>query len=102
MSGLPDTEVRFRMEEREWDTRNVNDNNYEDVNETIEKPRKDIHANGEGNMRDRMGGINGQGMFRGAPNGGFYDDHRYKMSIKPEPYDGRGTGRNIFLILRYA
>ena len=27
-------------------------------------------------------------MFRGAPNGGFHDDHRYKMSIKPEPYDG--------------
>jgi hypothetical protein len=47
MSGLPDTEVRFRMEEREWDTRNENDNNYEDANETIEKPRKDIHANGD-------------------------------------------------------
>jgi hypothetical protein len=23
-----------------------------------------------------------------APNGGFHDDHRYNMSIKPEPYDG--------------
>jgi hypothetical protein len=35
-----------------------------------------------------MRGVNGQGMFRGAPNGGFHDDHRYKMSIKPEHYDG--------------
>ena len=41
----------------------------------------------KGDTRDRMRGVNGQGMFRGAPNGGFHDDHRYKMSIKPEPYD---------------
>ena len=39
-------------------------------------------------MRDRMGGVKGQGMLRGAPNGGFHDNHRYKLSIKPEPYDG--------------
>jgi hypothetical protein len=56
-----------------------------------------IHARGEGDMRDRMRGVNGQGMFRGAPNGRFHDDHRYKMSIKPEPYDGGRTGRHIFL-----
>jgi hypothetical protein len=42
-----------------------------------------MHVHGEGDTRDKMRGINGQGMFRGAPNGGFYDDHRYKMSIKP-------------------
>jgi hypothetical protein len=89
MSESPENEVRFRTEEREGGTRHDNDNNYEDANETIEEPREDIHAHGEGDMRDRMRGINGQGMFRGAPNGRFHDDHRYKMSIKPEPYNGR-------------
>ena len=81
MSESPDNEVRFRTEEREGGTRHENNNNYEDANETIEEPRQDIHAHGEGDTR----GVNGQGMFRGAPNGGFHDDHRYKMSIKPEP-----------------
>ena len=85
MSESPDNEVRFRTEEREGGTRHENNNNYEDANETIEEPRQDIHAHGEGDMRDRMRGVNGPGMFRGAPNGGFHDDHRYKMSIKPEP-----------------
>jgi hypothetical protein len=47
-----------------------------------------MHVHGEGDTRDKMRGINGQGMFRGAPNGGFHDDHRYNMFIKPEPYDG--------------
>ena len=31
-------------------------------------------------MRDRMGGVTGQGMLRRGPNGGFHDDHRYKLS----------------------
>jgi hypothetical protein len=87
ISESPENEVRFRTEEREGGTRHDNDNNY-DANETIEEPREDIHAHGEGDMRDRMRGVNGQGMFRGAPNGRFHDDHRYKMSIKPEPYNG--------------
>jgi hypothetical protein len=73
MSESPDNEVRCRTEEREGGTRYKNDNNYEDANETIEEPRQDIHAHGEEDMRD---------------NGGFHDDHRYKMSIKPEPFDG--------------
>ena len=68
MSESPD-EVRFRTEEHEGGTRHENDNNYEDANETIEEPRQDIHAHGEGVTRDRMRGVNGQGMFRGAPNG---------------------------------
>ena len=56
MSESPDNEVRFRTEEREGGTRHENNNNYEDANETIEEPRQDIHAHGEGNMR----GVNGQ------------------------------------------
>jgi hypothetical protein len=46
MSESSDNEVRFRMEEREVGIRHENDNNYEDANETIEKPRQDIHAHG--------------------------------------------------------
>jgi len=88
ISESPDYEVRFRTEEREGSTQHENDNNYEDSNETIEEPRQEMHAHGEGDTRDKKRGVNGQGMFRGAPNGGFHDDHRYKMSIKPELYDG--------------
>ena len=80
MSKSPDNEVRFRMEEREVGIRHENDDNYEDANETREEPRQDMHAHGEGDMRDRMGGVTGQGILRGAPTGGFHDDHRYKMS----------------------
>ena len=80
MSESPDNEVRCRTEEREGGTRHENENNYEDANETREEPRQDMHAHGVGDMRDRMGGITGQGMLRGEPNGGFHDDHRYKMS----------------------
>ena len=88
MTESPENEVKFRTEEREGGTRHENDNNYEDANETIEEPREGIHVHGEGDTRDRMRGVNGQGMIRGAPNGRFHDDHRYKMSIKPESYDG--------------
>lgn len=84
MAESPEREITFRREQGETDR--TDHNNFEDANETLDEPRAGAHGRGDGDFAR----IHGAELYR--QNTDCPGDRNtmvpYKLSIKPETYDG--------------
>ena len=83
MAESPDREITFRREE---ETDRADQNNFEDANETLDGPRTGAHGRGDGDF-PRMHSTGSYRQNTDCP-GDVHTMVPYKLSIKPETYDG--------------
>lgn len=81
MEETPDREITFP---RHTDPRDGRDNEFDDANETLDDPRSGACGRGSGDSN----GIYRDGLNRRQGRGDVNQTTPYKLSIKPETYDG--------------
>ena len=82
MAESPDREIRFRHNDKEG-ARGDGDNQFEDADDTLpDHLHTERHSLGGGDVPQRIC------RERDHSYGGYDDGANYRMSMKPEPYDG--------------